>query len=402
MYSRLAAAEVMTKMSFSAAKVPFHALHTSLILKQFRPVLYGVLMAGGNYKEMLERATLSGALAEQIRAEAILEHGTDLKLANTMLSATGFNWLYKLDRIVANTAAQHWMEKYALPKMVKKAKSSAHIREQLRDKLLIDEANIDRAIQTGRWTKEDLQRGGVALANKAMFTHDPTELPPAWRARADDPVSDNVSAMARMATILKSFTFKTAALLKEQLVDEAKKGNFRPWIPFLLAYPIAGEALRAFSAAATTPFQWGLQKDEKTALQKYIDGLKELFDDPTAAHLAQRWLDDVAHATALTMLSHMMDVLVFPNPDKRKARYAREQLKWDALKEIVGPIYSDAGAALGLVADVVGSLTDEEGEKKYWDAAQKFDDWAREESPLLRGILPKKVKSQSYEMAPPP
>jgi hypothetical protein len=209
--------------------------------------------------------------------------------------------------------------------------------------------------------------------------------------------------MARMATILKSFTFKTAALLKEQLVDEAKKGNYRPWIPFLLAYPIAGEALRGFSAAVTTALSFNQKPDEKTPWEKWKAGLADLFEDPTAGKLAQRWMDDVAHATALTMLSHVLDVLLFPNPDKRKSRYAREQLKWDVLKEIVGPIYSDLGAALGLVADVTGSLTDEDGEKKYWDAAQKFDDWAREESPFLRGILPKKLNSQqSYEMAPPP
>ena len=401
MYSRMAAAEVITKMAFSSVKVPFHLVHSGLLLEQYRPVFRGMLMTALNFREMKERAVFSGAVMEQVRAELMLEQGTDLKLAHEFLSASGFNSLYKLDRIIANAAGQQWMEKYALPKLMHKAKSSAHIREQLREKLLIDDAQIDRAIAAGRWTQEDLNRGGVALTNKAMFTNDPTELPPAWRARADDPVSDKVNMALRAATILKSFTFKTAMILKEQLIDEARKGNFRPWIPFLLAYPLAGESMRFAGAAAQTIPSFNRPPGTPTPLGAYANQLEELFDDPSAAKIAQRWLDDVAHATGLTMFSHVMDVFLFPNADKRKARFQAQRIWTDELEEIAGPIYTDIWNTFHSLGDILGSATIEEGDEKFEKMGKATRGWLREEFPVLRGLVPASTASR-YAMAPPP
>ena len=147
---------------------------------------------------------------------------------------------------------------------------------------------IDKAAASGRWADEDYMRAGKALSDKVMFTFDPSELPPGWRARSNDPIADSALAAARVATLLKSFMFKTGVILKDRLWTEAKKGNFRPWLPFLAFYPAAGEVMRQLGGALTFN-------------SKQIDWWQDP-NNQDAAKILERTAEDIGYATGLTSL----------------------------------------------------------------------------------------------------
>lgn len=399
-YSRWGTAEVLSKMTFSAVKVPFHLAHTAVVMENVGSVAKSVFQGAFNYAEMKERAQLAGVLVDQMKAGAMMEQAAGAKAANAMLKYEGFHWMYQFDRITANAAAQNWMERYALPKLQKKARSADHIRTQLKEKFLMDDRMIDAAVERGRWSQEDLSRGGAALTNRTLFTTDPTELAPAWRSRSKEPVSDNLGAVVRIATILKGFTFKTAMLIKEDILGEARKGNYRPLMYAAMVYPAVGEALQAFSAAARSVPSALTGNVHNNALTKYADDLSDLFSDPGVAKLVHRWLDDVGHATALTMISEVFDTLAFPPKAKRSARYKVKQLMSDEVAWAAGP-YADVAKTLDAAYHVLGAFSVEEGQKRFDVAGKAASGWAKEEFPVLRTVFPDK-KSAKPQMAPPP
>lgn len=408
MYSRLMAAEVLSKMTFSPIKIPFHGIHLGLLLDGYKPVLSALFDTALNYKEMKERALFSGAVVDQMIAQSVLDYGTDLNLAHNFLQVSGFNWIYTLDRIVANTTAAHWMERYALPALMKKAKSAEHVRDQLKNIMLIDDAQIDRAIAAGRWTQDDLKHGGVALANRAMFTSNPLEMAPMMRAQGTDFLSNNIFVALRLASALKSFTFKTAMLMKSQLIDEARRGNYRPWVPFMLAYPVAGQAMHLVATAATSGVQrigetvTGSPRQE-SSFEREVAKLEDLFENPTFAKVADEWITGAAHATGMTMLSHIHDVL-FGAGEGRKKRFQQKQLLADLEEELAGPVYSDLLHTLQSLINITGEATsDDDAEAKYEKIRKEGLKWARKTAPALRAVLPSpSAPTNQYQMAPAP
>lgn len=399
-YSRWGTAEVLSKMTFSAVKVPFHLAHTAVVMENVGSVAKSVFQGAFSFGEMKERAQLAGVLVDQMKAGAMMEQAAGAKAANAMLKYEGFHWMYQFDRITANAAAQNWMERYALPKLMKKARSADHIRTQLKEKFLMDDKSIDAAVERGRWSQEDLNRGGAALTNRTLFTTDPTELAPAWRSRSKEPVSDNLGAVVRIATILKGFTFKTAMLIKEDILGEARRGNYRPLMYAAMVYPAVGEALQGLSAAARSAPAAVTGNLHHNALTKYADDLSDLFTDPSVAKLVHRWLDDVGHATALTMVSEVFDTLAFPPKNKRAARFKVQKLATDEAFWAIGP-YADALKTLDAAYHVLGAFSVEEGEKRFQVAGKATVGWAKEEFPVLRTVFPDK-KSTKTQMAPPP
>ncbi len=405
-YSFMTTAAVISKMTFSPIKVPYHLIHTGLVLEQFRPMLKALVQAPFNFAEMRQRGIFSGALADGVNAQVNMELASKMRLSHEVLKRTGFNWLYQFDRIVAAQTSRNWMEDYALPQLIRKAKRSAHIREQLGESLLLTDKQIDDAIQRGRWTEDDFKHAAAAFTNRVMFTSDPTEMPYVSRMRAPEyPMIDNFAIAVRVAFALKSFMFKTSMLLKRSVFDEAKKGNFKPMILFMLAYPAAGAALRLTSGAVKAAV------GQPGSLNKQEQDWNEIFDDPSIAKLAHEWVDDTANASALTMFSHILDVTMFPPKEKRKKQYQREQLPWDVAKEELGP-YGDVAEIFKTLLKMAESgrddLEDGDLDKLYRDEAKPALDTGGEVLPALRPGVPWLEdqlgvgKKKRFEMAPPP
>lgn len=407
-YSLLTTGAVTTKMVFSPIKVPFHLIHTGLVLEQFRPMLKAILQSATNYSEIRQRLIQSGALADGVNAQVNMELASKMKASHLMLKYTGFNWLYQFDRIVAGQTSRNWMGDHALPELIRKSKNSARIREQLKETMLLTDSQIDAGIQRGRWTEDDFKHAASAFTNRVMFTSDSTEMPYLSRMRAPEyPMIDNFAIAVRAAFALKSFMFKTSMLLKRSVFDEAKKGNFKPMAMFFLAYPLAGAALRMTSAgvhAAT---------GSPAALKKQEQDWDEIFTDPSIGKLAHEWVDDMGGATALTMFSHILDVVLFPPKDKRKKQFQREQLPWDVGKEVLGP-YGDVAdifkTLLKMSEAGVDDIQSEDRNKleKLWhDEGKPALDTTGEVLPALRPAVPWAesklgLTKKTYEMAPPP
>jgi hypothetical protein len=384
-YSLIANTQVLSKMAFSAAKVPGHLALYPVVMEDFASLTRALFGFAFNFREMQERAIAAGALTEYAKSASMLEHSASLNLSSKFLGGVGFNWFYKMDRIVTNGAARSWMERYALPKLMENSKRSAHIRDQLRDKLMLSNEAIDAAIQRKRWTEQDLNRGSVAVTNRTLFTSSPAELPPNWRVRPDDPVAENMAQYLRVATILKGFTFKIANSIKENIIDEARKGNYRPIAYALVSFPAAAEAIKALSATAHTAVSAATGGGVAPA-QKYLQDWEDLFDDPTVGKFIKRYVDDLGIGTAQEILSNYFDTLLFPNKNKRIARYREKQLIPDTVDWLIGP-YSSITHTIQTAFNVISAATIEEGDKRYQKAAKAILDWGKKEIPAARPAL---------------
>ncbi len=76
----------------------------------------------------------------------------------------------------------------------------------------------------------------------------------------------NLHAAVHAAYTMKSFAIKTYSNLRETLYDEVViHGNVKPLIPFLMLYPIAGQALLGTKATVKT----GIQKFQEAITGSY-------------------------------------------------------------------------------------------------------------------------------------
>jgi DNA polymerase III delta prime subunit len=396
LYRKATAATIVMKMTLSTAKLPGHLAHITLVQGQIRNVLGAVLKGAISPREARNRALFAGALSRETISHAVTEEGLDKGFANKMLHYTGFHAMYNVDRVIGFLAAQGWMEKTALPKLIKKSKDSEYIRRELRNTYLLTDEQIDMAIKEKRFSKADLDRGGVALVNKTLFVNDPTELPHWLRPNSKDAGEQNKDVAIRAAMVLKGFTFRTLALLKERLIDEARTGNLRAWMPFLIAYPAIGAMMKFGSAAArgTVALANPLDKD-KNPFEKYADEWEDMFTDPTAAKFARSYFNDLGMAAGLDLFAHVFNTIVFP-PEIAKTR--RQQLgfmKEDLLKYLFGPEYGTVWNA----GDMTTKMLQSDGDREKF--AQSILDFVREEVPVSQNLLPKKMKD-IYEFEPFP
>lgn len=309
---------VLSKMTFSALKAVGHSVHAAMS-SNTRSYLRGLVEGTTGWKEAHDHAVLSGAILEQYKTEMLREYGAKRKIASKFLDLVGFQGTYEFGRVVSDATARQYLTKYALPKLMKE-RSVEYYRRTLKDVYLLSDAAIDKAVERGGWTDEDLNRAGKALSDKTMFTFDPSELPPAWRARSKEPIADNVLAGVRVMTLLKGYMFKTSALLRERIIDEVKQGNFRPLVPFLVLYPVMGELIADLGALFT-------------ANRKRYD---DLMNDKESmeSKLIYRFAGDMAHATGLTLIDTLLEAAFRQHNPTYAAR--------DVYEFAIGPFLADA------------------------------------------------------------
>jgi hypothetical protein len=384
---------VLTKMTFSGLKVLGHAVHSAVILDT-KSFLRSILRTAIHRKDAVAHAAFAGSLNEHYKIAIMKEFGIKGKgrldrLAQKYLKIVGFTKGYDTGRVLADGAARIYMEKTALPKLMKGDTKRGFYRRNLKEVLHLSDEAIDGAIDRGRWAEEDFDRAGKAAADKVMFTGDPTELPPNWRARADEPGADNALAMLRVATLLKGYMFKTSALLRERLWDEAQKGNFRPWIPFLIMYPIIGEIIGNMSSLAH-------------ANKKRFDELMSDKESPEAM-LLWRAAGDIGHATGTTILYNLLD-------ETFRHHNVHYVFTTELPEFAAGPAYSDAWRTFRLPIQMLSEEDKKHGktaaEKRYKDLLR----WLGATVPATGGVIkllspePKKTghSKSDYHFTPMP
>lgn len=323
----------VSKMVFSSLKALTHSIHAAP-LTNTRAYLKGVFAGLTDLKDVQRMAQLAGSIQEQTKVEMLAEYGVKKSgFGSKFLTKTGWQGIYKWGRVVSDATARIFMTDYAMGKLMKDPKNEV-VRRQLRNNMQLDDSRIDAAIARRRWTEEDLAWGGKSMADKTMMTFDKTELPPGWRPRSDDPASDFGGTILRAATILKGYQFKAHAVMKDAIWDEARKGNFRPLIPFLLLYPAAGQMIWSLTALATGN----------------LKHFKQLMDDKSWTPGRTLWhiVEDIAHIMADSEATAFFDAAV----------HGKEILAGKIGTEyVMGPLPSDVGKTVMLPVDITHAKT---------------------------------------------
>jgi hypothetical protein len=325
---------VISKMTFSSIKALGHATHGALMTNT-RSFLKGVFEGITDHRQAARMADLAGATQEQTKIEMLSEFGVNKQgFASKYLRAVGWQGAYKMGRVIAAANARIYLTDYAMSDLMKDPQNQ-RVRRQVREFMMLDDNKIDAAIARHRWSEEDLRWASKAFSDKVMFTYDPTELPPAWRARSpQDPAADFGLMILRLTTLLKGYQFKTHALLKDAIWDEARKGNFRPLVPFVTLYPLIGQLIWSLTAMATIN-------------KKHF---QQLMDDKnwTPGQTFKRGIEDIAHMIGDSQLTAALDAM----------QHGKVALgKTIAQEYLTGPAIGDLMRTIGVPFDYAHART---------------------------------------------
>ena len=401
-------AQMLTKMPFSVGKIWAHSVQTGVVMGSYRPLIRGILKGVTSPREVYRLAKFCGAIQDQAIADSDLARAPWGRVAHWYMNLTGSEPVYKMQRMILNAGIQQAMERDFLPALMKKAKSAEYLRRQLREIMLLDDEQIDRAIKMGRWSEEDLNRASTAAVNKILFNaRDLTQLPPVLRARGGE-IGGLLATAVRPAYIMGSFQFKTAMLLREGLINETRRGNLRPLMHFVTAYPVTGLLMSLGTAGLQTAFQTTLYslfpslqpEGYKSPLETREGQLKDLIENPTWRGWVHEYAIDLADAGAMGWLRQITNTFyVLTSGNTRQALYKLGKVEEDELESTFGPMYSDivktgVDAVFAAGYEIIYS-GEENAEKREQKEAQVRRHWIREESPAARLLVPPKA------MAPP-
>jgi len=378
---------VITTMTTSSIKAMTHsvwaALHTNtraFLTSLGRAALWDRKLARSLFQG-------SGAGAEHYRNGLLDSYGASKgTLASGFLKFTGFHKAFNFARLVVDGSARHFMEVTALPKLMKGGKGAEYYRRALKETFLFEDGQIDKAIAAGSWSADELNWGAKALVDRTTYSHSPLELPPAWRSTAGTPAAGVGLAVLRQSTLLKGYTYKTCTMLTDRLYREARKGNWRPWIPFLTLVPALGSAIVGANQLLRTALGAPApENDEESGPWSEIK------------HYAEN-------------IGHMMGIAIVFNILDRKEKDENYQPLGDISEYIAGKPAMDTyrtlvGMPLGIAyAKDAKTSRGRTAEEKRWKIA---GDYVGDVYPLVRPFVktlepePRR-KSHRYQMTPTP
>jgi hypothetical protein len=94
------------------------------------------------------------------------------------------------------------------------------------------------SIKNGKLSKDQLLSAAYELTRRTQFKVNPVDVPPAWK-----------TPVGRLATQFQSFSFMQTKFIRDEILGEAKKGNFAPiarFIPLAIAGSYAANYARNF------------------------------------------------------------------------------------------------------------------------------------------------------------
>jgi hypothetical protein len=353
-YNAMIGFEAASKMTLSAAKVPFHLVHVPLALGgRVAPVVKAFGHALLHPREMMENATYVGTVARQLNVGDVIEEAKDKSIARQVFKRYMFNAFYKWGRAIAGESARVWMEQHAMNDLKKGGHATEESRRLLRDTMLISDQSIDEAMQKGRWSPEDLARAQTAFTNFTMFSDNSLQMPGLARleVKQDSPYKFWRRAL-RLTYALQSFSIKSTSLIREKLYEEVViHHNYKPLAYFLAAYPIAGELMRGTGAALRGGMQAGLSKAQNAvhgtnnpvrhdAWDKYWKDLEEVHKHPVIG-LLRRYIDDVTFGIAWDRTRRLCDPMFeLAEGENKKARSGWRYTLEDEIEQDIGAAWT--------------------------------------------------------------
>lgn len=220
--------QTITKMSLSALSNIGDVVKPFVRTGEFIPAMRGIIRSFT--KEGADQAVRSGVVENNLRALA--EEVGDTGFAETFLKWTGFQMTEsKIRAINANAAIAH------AEILVKRMKGNAdNVFGYRRLAQYLD--NPDAAIQRGYLTQAEKDIIGFqGIADTQPLRR--LDLPHYWQ-----------TPTGRVMTQFKSFAYKQMTFTKKFIIDEAKQGNVRPLLMFLVMGQMVGEPVGDLKAWA--------------------------------------------------------------------------------------------------------------------------------------------------------
>ena len=363
---------VLSKMGFSALKLPFHMAKSSLVTNT-RSLVGGILGLATHPREMVTMARDAGVLTDYVRQAMMMEYGLHSGgLDQKMLTATGFTAGVYISRITAAASGRVFLERYAVPALMKDSENP-ELRRKLKDLYAFSDDDLSRMAHKG-YNADDVKRAMVAAADWTTGSGRPSELPPAVRYVEDHPISKNHNAFMRLVWQLKTFEFKTANLVNRTVFEGLKQGGLTDWKS--KEYKAVGRWLVSFGAAGLglRMMQIGVQSvSNPAAAEEEKERLREALHNPKSALFME--LGNVSYGMGIYPAKVMFDYMA-SSPAERKKMNAKRTTE-NALSSIGrmtgGVLGEDFGHAMDAVLEWSKTFMDD-GTKHKHDAGQRRSD----------------------------
>lgn len=237
----------------------------------------------------------TGSSAPEIIGGAIARWGTKW---------SGFAWTERLGRMAAGTAGYRFS--LVLVDAIRRdgnlgpvgrlfsglgSYSPKTARRLLRKLYRLSDVQVERGIELGKWDWETEKHVRAEAAASVQFRGGPNWLPGAF--------AKNTAAMIFFRQF-KGFMYTMTRSVKEQVIDEAVKGNVRPAVAFLIGAGLAGEAVQLVASL--------FDDREKEADLGVLAG-KQL--KSFKARLGARFLENVTQVGALGFLENPGQLFTF-------------------------------------------------------------------------------------------
>jgi len=222
-----------------ASATSLKALYTSLAQKS------GLTneLSGFSRKEIAQLVVDSGVIKSVLRDHVAIMTGGTGRMAQGFLRGTGMLGMDDMLRKVAARSAIVHMENgfAALAKGTTKKMTGVWRRDL--QKFGLSDKRIDEIV-SGQSPLTDLERlvAMNKVANTTQFQAFPEDIPLFWSSR-----------YGRVLTQFKTFAFQHMRFMKDHIVSEMKKGNFRPFAAAIVQMQLTGEIVNDIKMMARDP-----------------------------------------------------------------------------------------------------------------------------------------------------
>jgi hypothetical protein len=171
-------------------------------------------------------ARLGGATLEET-ARQINENLGAGTFGSKVLKYTGFTKVEQFNRMLAANAGRQFARDLGQKIMTATGRRAEMYKRHLRTMGIEPMDLIQRG---GVLTPDEEIKAARSIISRTQFKVRPQELPLFWSG-----------PMGKLVTQFSSFGFKAAKAINDEVVQEARKGNYMPLARFALAFPLVGE-----------------------------------------------------------------------------------------------------------------------------------------------------------------
>lgn len=191
-------------------------------------------------KEGKDFAFKSGSILNEFTQAmyGVTEDSITGKMATEVLSKTGFSAMERNNRVIAAIAGKHFAEDMARKLIAGEGKTEAAVRAAKALRRM--DIRPERVMANKGLMEEDLLQAARSTSTRTQF-----------RARIQDSPEWAVHPVGKIVNQFKNFAENQWKFLREELVNEAKSGNFAPILRYAVLAPIAGDAQKRIKAIIT-------------------------------------------------------------------------------------------------------------------------------------------------------